>query len=69
MTIHKDRHTPAGHTVYVLTSSGQDIYADMTLISLYSLRQSNPSFKVTLLCDVETVEALELANHKLIQGR
>lgn len=52
---------------YVLTSSGEDIYADMNLVSLRSLRHSNPQTKVVLVCDSQTVQALESCNHKILK--
>jgi hypothetical protein len=52
---------------YVLTSSGEDIYADMNLISLRSLRYSNPQTRVVLVCDSQTVQALELYKHKILE--
>jgi hypothetical protein len=55
------------HVVYVLTSSGKDIYADMNLISLRSLRYSNPNAKITLVCDINTVQSLETCKHPILQ--
>jgi lipopolysaccharide biosynthesis glycosyltransferase len=52
---------------YVLTSNGKDIYADMNLISLRSLRYSNPHAKITLVCDTDTVQSLETCKHPILQ--
>lgn len=52
---------------YVLTSNGKDIYADMNLISVWSLKQSNPNAKVIILCDQQTHNDLEEAKHQIIQ--
>jgi hypothetical protein len=48
---------------YVLTSNGKNIYADMNLISLRTLRYTNPNAKIFLVCDSETFQALENCNH------
>lgn len=48
---------------YVLTSNGKDIYADMNLISLRSLRYTNPHTKIILVCDLDTVQSLKTSNH------
>ena len=52
---------------YVLTSNGEDIYADMNLISLWSLRQSNPNIAVVLVCDTETAQALQQSQNRLTE--
>ena len=52
---------------YVLTSSGYDIYADMNLISLRSLRYTNPNANIILVCDLDTVQSLENYNHPILQ--
>jgi hypothetical protein len=43
---------------YILTTNGKDIYADMALASIISVRLSNPSARVSLVCDVESAEFL-----------
>ncbi|BAQ66826.1 glycosyltransferase [Geminocystis sp. NIES-3709] len=52
---------------YVLTSNGKDVYANMNLISLRSLRYSNSNAKIILVCDCDTVQALETYNHAILQ--
>jgi hypothetical protein len=52
---------------YVLTSNGKDIHADMNLISLRTLRYSNPDAKIVLVCDHETVQSLEKYNHIILK--
>lgn len=49
------------HVVYVLTSSGCDIYSAMTRLSVASLLLSNHNIKVTLVCDSETDAAIDRA--------
>ncbi|MDH6063711.1 hypothetical protein, partial [Umezakia ovalisporum] len=41
--------------------------ADMNLISLRSLRYSNPNAKITLVCDINTVQSLETCKHPILQ--
>jgi Glycosyl transferase family 8 len=52
---------------YVLTSNGKDIYADMNLISLRSLRYTNPNAKIFIVVDCETFQALETCHHHILQ--
>jgi hypothetical protein len=52
---------------YVLNSNGKDIYADMNLISLRTLRYSNPNAKIILVCDSDTVQSLETYKHPILQ--
>src|SRR5262245_43005906 len=50
---------------YHLTTDGNDVMADMTLMSVWSLKQSNPDVFVILLCDRESAEALRCTRHPL----
>jgi len=52
---------------YVLTSNGKDVYADMNLISLRSLRYSNPQAKIILACDTDTIQCLETCQHPILK--
>lgn len=52
---------------YVLTSNGKDVYADMNLISAWSLRESNPTAKIIILCDHQTLDSLEEINHAILK--
>jgi hypothetical protein len=59
--------TPKAQTVcYVLTSDGQDEYADMNLISVWSVRTSNPQVKIVVLGDSRTLRSLEMGQHPLL---
>ena len=51
---------------YVLTSDGTDCYADMNLISVWSVRASNPQVEIVVVGDFETQKALEAARHPLL---
>ncbi len=53
-------------TVYVVTSSGRDIYTAMTRISVASLRQTNPGVQTVVACDAETDKALRQGQDPLL---
>jgi lipopolysaccharide biosynthesis glycosyltransferase len=50
---------------YVLTSDGRDQFADMALVSMLSVRISNPSCRIVLLCDAESATAIKSAKHRV----
>ncbi len=52
--------------VYVVTSSGRDIYSAMTRVSIASLRLTNPHIKVTVVCDAETDRAMRAGKDPLL---
>lgn len=52
---------------YVLTSTGDDIYADMNLLSIWSLRHSNPSVHIAMLCDSQTIKAMKKCHHQILK--
>jgi hypothetical protein len=51
---------------YVLTSDGGDQFADMALVSILSVRISNPSSRIFLLCDAESALAVKNSNHRVL---
>lgn len=51
---------------YVLTSDGTGPYADMNLVSAWSVRWSNPQVRIVVLSDTETREALEARGHPIL---
>ena len=51
--------------VYVLTSSVKDYYLEQTLLSIYSLKLYNPTVKVTIVTDENTVKSF-VGNRKKI---
>ena len=53
--------------VYCLTSSGQDLYEAMTLVSLSTLRRTNPLAHVTIICDHHTYAALKASGSPLFE--
>ena len=53
------------HVVYCLTSSGGDLYEAMTRVSLATLRLTNPSARVTIACDQQTHQALQVSSSQL----
>ena len=53
--------------VYVVTSDGKDIFADMVLLSILSVRVSNPGVPIVALCDMKSAHALRRAKHRLLE--
>ncbi len=52
--------------VYLVTlSEGSEVYADMALVSILSLKLTNPSLPVRLLCDSESARWLHESGHRL----
>ncbi len=51
---------------YVLTSDGRDQFADMALISMLSVRISNPGCRIVLLCDAESARAIKSTKHRVL---
>ena len=58
---------PGVRVVYCVTSSGGDPYEAMTLVSLRTLRRTNPSARVTIVCDSCTHEALRVSGSPLLE--
>lgn len=54
--------------VYVLTTSGRDDYVVMALISMISLKISNPHLRILLLCDTESYRNLRSNPHPIISA-
>lgn len=52
--------------VYVLTSNGNDIFANMTRVSMMSLRMNNPNVQIILVCDSASKSALEKCEHVVL---
>ncbi|MCM1983008.1 hypothetical protein [Lyngbya confervoides] len=62
------KHTQKLHQcVYALTSSGNDIFADMTQVSMLSLRLSNPNMKIILSCDSASKAALDRCKNPVLE--
>lgn len=53
--------------VYVLTSNSKDIYADMNLVSLWSLQYSNPDCNVVIAMDSLTMKSLSDYSHPILK--
>jgi hypothetical protein len=51
--------------VYVITSDGRDAFADMTLVSMLSLRISNPMLRIVAVCDRPSAQAIRVAGHRM----
>jgi hypothetical protein len=52
---------------YVLTTDGRDQFADMALVSMLSVRISNPGCRILLLCDAESGIAIKSAKHRVLE--
>ena len=52
---------------YVLTSDGRDAFADMALVSMLSLRISNPGLRVVAVCDAASAEAIKATKHRILE--
>jgi hypothetical protein len=53
---------------YVLTSDGRDQFADMALVSMLSVRISNPECRIVLLCDAESAVAIKSTKHRVLDA-
>jgi FkbM family methyltransferase len=53
--------------VYVVTSDGYDAYADMALVSMLSVRISNPGLGILAVCDEKSALALSGKEHRLLE--
>jgi len=51
---------------YVITSDGQDIFADMALVSMLSVRATNTQASVSLVCDAQSAAALKRCQHRIL---
>jgi hypothetical protein len=51
---------------YVVTSNGNDVFADMALVSMLSARITNPAWRIVLICDKETVVAARTNKHRML---
>jgi len=52
---------------YVLTTTGRDLFADMTYASVAFLRYAYPEAEIICLCDAASHRALETARHPLLE--
>jgi lipopolysaccharide biosynthesis glycosyltransferase len=52
--------------VYAVTTNGNDIYTAMTRVSVASIRVSNPDAKITIVCDRNSVLAMQNVNEPLL---
>jgi hypothetical protein len=52
--------------VYVVTSDGADAYADMALVSMLSVRISNPGLGILAVCDEKSAITLRAKKHRML---
>lgn len=62
----KLNHQGLMQCVYALTSDGKDSFADMTRVSMLSLRLSNPKAHIVLACDAASKKALDQCKHPVL---
>jgi hypothetical protein len=55
-----------GRVVYVVTTEGRDMYSVMTRISVASLRISNRSYQIMMVCDPESTAAMQRKRDPLL---
>ena len=55
------------HIVYVVTSSGRDVYTAMTRLSIASVRLANPGVTVSVVVDSDSSRALHASADRLIR--
>jgi hypothetical protein len=53
--------------VYVISSDGCDAYADMALVSMLSVRISNPGLGILAVCDKQSALTLSANKHRLLE--
>lgn len=53
--------------IYILNSVDNDLYADMTLVSMLSLKMFNPSLCVKILTDESTYNRIIKDNHRVLK--
>src|SRR5439155_25223560 len=59
---------PAFSVAYVIASDGHDIFADMALVSMLSVRISNPGLRIVAMCDEKSAQAIKATQHRLLQA-
>ena len=52
--------------VYAITSNGRDVYADMGLVSMLSVRLTNPGLRILAVCDASSAQSLRSAKHRML---
>jgi hypothetical protein len=60
-------HSPRFDVAYAITSNGRDAYADMALVSMLSVRLSNPSLHIRAVCDAASAQALRSTKHRMLE--
>lgn len=52
---------------YIITSDGQDLFADMALVSMLSARATNAQLRISLVCDAASAQALQKCRHRILE--
>lgn len=53
--------------VYAVTSDARDAYADMALVSMLSVRSTNPGLRIVAVCDEGSAKALRQRRHRMLE--
>ncbi len=51
---------------YTVTSDGRDAYADMAVVSILSVRLTNPHLRIVAVCDEPSAKALRQHRHRML---
>lgn len=52
--------------VFVLTSTGRDVHADMAYVAMSSARIFNPDIRIAVVCDAPSAEAVRGSGHPVL---
>jgi hypothetical protein len=59
---------PSFTAAYVITSDGRDIHADMALVSMISVRITNPGLRIVAVCDSQSAQAIRSEQHAVLES-
>jgi hypothetical protein len=53
---------------YIVITNGRDIHADMALVSMLSMRISNPNRPIIVVCDHSSAQAIRATKHRMLEA-
>ena len=68
MPVFEKRDMDQPQFCYVLTTTGRDVFGDMTYASVQFLRYAHPEAQIICLCDAQSHRALESMRHPLLEA-
>src|SRR5208337_308040 len=68
MPVFEKRDMDLPQFCYVLTTTGRDVFGDMTYASVQFLRYAHPEAQIICLCDAQSHRALESMRHPLLEA-